>query len=116
MHSPAGARAGKFDIFGDRSYAPNRSGVFEAKARGRSLETGKSVPKSNNKGQSSFFPESWNRQRTLEEVAFAYRSVLEKPLESFIEGNEFRGRSFDKSIKIHFYLKVLKAESSFPKI
>ncbi len=57
------------------------------------------VPKTANGGYSSFFPDNWSVDRTMAEIAHAYKN------KTLVGGNEFKGYSIDANIAIHMYLR-----------
>jgi hypothetical protein len=58
-------------------------------------------PKSGNSGYSTFFPDNWSKERTMKEIANAYKT------RSKVTGlsNTFEGTSIDSSIRIQMFLR-----------
>ncbi|GEM_PF-1646622 len=94
---------------GTRTDDPNGSGLYEAKVEVKD-DNGIYQPKLTNRGgYSTFFPDSWNQQKVLEEIAYAYKNRIP------VSGNIFEGTSIDGLIKIQMYLRSDKSIiSAFP--
>jgi len=77
------------------------SGVYEAKVFATSPD-GKEVSKSGNGGKSTFFPDTWDETKILDEAEFAI-----KHNKGFENGNDARdgyyGYSSDGTVRIAFY-------------
>ena len=78
------------------------SGVYEAEPIIK-MPNGDEYIKLNNKGKSTFFPDSWSQNKVLDEVEHAIKNnhgkLPEKP-----NGNEYYGFSSNGKVEIHFYL------------
>ncbi len=60
---------------------------------------GNFIAKKSNGGYSTFFPDSWDQMRVLDEIKHARNN------KKFVSGNEYWGYSKDGKIKIHMYLR-----------
>lgn len=80
----------------------NSNGVYEANPIIK-LQNGSELVKINNAGKSTFFPDTWNEQKILDEVEYAIVNNHGK-LPTKPNGNEYFGYSSDGKVKIHFYL------------
>jgi hypothetical protein len=119
MHSEYGIRSGKVRIMEGSEVRHCRSNpeVYEAKVERRDETNGNWIPKSRANRFTTFFPGSWTKSRTLEEVAFAYKEVLFDKAAAKISGNEYATMSFDGTIEIHMYLGTSDdINSAFPSI
>jgi hypothetical protein len=67
------------------------------------FQNGAEAIKLNNGGKSTFFPDSWNEAKVLEEVEYAIQNNYGKDLNSR-NPNEYFGFSSDGKVEIHFYL------------
>lgn len=100
--------------YDNASGATNADRVYEAKPV-IVLSNGSEIVKSNNRGVSSLFPDSWPESKIIEEVEYAIKNnkgkIPEKP-----NGNEFYGMSSDGKVEIHFYYDIDGSiRSYFPK-
>ncbi|STZ07685.1 p120 [Moraxella caprae] len=58
---------------------PDKKGVYEAKIAVKDPTTGSYLPKSNNSGKSTMFPETWTADRVKVEVDYAYQHKITHP-------------------------------------
>ena len=79
--------------------------VIKAKAYKRDSRNGKWVPKSNNEGNSTFFPSSWSKLKTLEEIAYAYQNILKDKNATLWSGNRYSFNSSSGDVEIHMYIR-----------
>jgi len=81
----------------------NSHGVYEAKIFAKG-PNGIEIPKTGNGGKSTFFPDSWDETKILEEVEHAVKNnVGQVPASVGGAPNQFYGFSKDGNIKIEFY-------------
>ena len=57
------------------------------------------MAKAGNKGYSSFFPDSWSKDKVKVEISNAFNN------KAFVRGNEYKGYSVDGNIEIRMYLE-----------
>lgn len=106
MHHHTGERAGRNRINHEsKKYGIQYPKTYTAGVEVRNSDTGGWLPKSNNGGESSFFPEHWSKQQTKEEVAYAHWRILEDKGASHVQGNEYGWISSKGEAKIHMYLR-----------
>jgi hypothetical protein len=95
---------------------PDSSGVYEAKVFARGPD-GIEVPKTGNGGKSTFFPDSWDEKKILDEGEFAV-----KHNKGFENGHDaadgYYGYSSDGKVRIAFYYNEKEGviPSFFPSI
>jgi len=98
-----------------RSKVLATNGVYEANPV-IVMPDGTEYVKLNNGGKSSFFPDSWDRARILDEVEYAVANNHGR----YVGGsaNEYYGLSRDGTVEIHFYLNINNGNinSFFPKL
>ena len=81
----------------------NAEGVYEAKVFAKGTD-GIVIPKTGNGGKSTFFPDSWDEARILDEVEYAVRNNKGLvPQSAGGASNQYYGFSKDGKIKIEFY-------------
>ena len=81
----------------------NANGVYEAKVFAKGPD-GIEIPKSGNGGKSTFFPDTWDEARILDEVEYAVKNNAgQVPASAGGAPNQFYGFSKDGKIKIEFY-------------
>lgn len=86
---------------------PGLDDVFEALVEKKHKT--KWIKKLTNNGYSTFFPKNWDKQRILEEIAFAFKN------KELIKGSSviFEGISTN-GIKINFIIKNSKIITAYP--
>jgi hypothetical protein len=78
---------------------------------------GTTIVKGNNGGKSSYFFESWTKQRIKEEVEHAVANNHGRDLSPGAAANEYFGFSKDGKVQINFYIKHDGTIGSyFPKV
>lgn len=81
----------------------NVEGVYEAKVFAKGPD-GIEIPKSGNQGKSTFFPDSWDEAKILDEAEYAVKNnVGQVPASAGGAPNQYYGFSKDGKIKIEFY-------------
>lgn len=76
---------------------PNSAGVYEAKVFAIAPD-GREIIKSGNRGRSTFFPDSWDKNRIIEEVIYAVEHNVGQ-----VSSSQYYGYSKDGRVKIDFY-------------
>jgi len=80
---------------------PDASGVYEAKVYAKGPD-GVEVTKSGNGGKSTFFPDSWDEARILDEAEYAIKH--NKGFENGVDARDgYYGYSRDGKVRIAFY-------------
>jgi len=89
------------------------NGVYMAKIRKKDA-TGNWATKRDNDGYSTFFPDSWDEERTLKEITFAFGNKVGELCRS----SQFKGKTTE-GIEIFFHLdsngKIVSAFPNFPR-
>jgi hypothetical protein len=116
MHHNAGVKSKRMRIDPEtKQHGVEYPETYKADVELRNEKNGKWVPKSNNQGQTSFFPDIWSKGQTLEEISFAYWKILENKSSALVEGNHYRYISSSGQAEIRMYLRADDTIiSSFP--
>ncbi len=97
--------------FRNKVLGGSNNGVYEANPVIK-LQNGTELVKTNNAGKSTFFPDTWNETKVLDEVEYAiansHGKIPTKP-----NGNEYFGLSRDGKVEIHFYYNTNGTISSY---
>jgi hypothetical protein len=82
---------------------PSGNGVYEANPV-IILDNGTELVKTNNAGKSTFFPDSWDEAKILDEVEHAIANNHGR-IPANPNGNTYYGYSVDGTVEIRFFLK-----------
>jgi hypothetical protein len=97
--------------FRNKVLGGSNNGVYEANPVIK-LQNGTELVKTNNAGKSTFFPDTWNEAKVLDEVEYAISNNQGK-IPTKPNGNEYFGLSRDGKVEIHFYYNTNGTISSY---
>jgi hypothetical protein len=116
MHHEGGVKSGRMRIDPDsKQHGKKFPETYTADVELRNELNGSWVPKSNNGGKTSIFPDIWGKNQTLEEIAYARWKILENKSSAYVAGTEYFYISSKGEAEIHMYLMSDDGiRSSFP--